>query len=70
MLTTYEDEIADLKNQIEFLLNNADELKGDDKKKIRHMAIDFMIDLHQYLKQNDYDAYEKLIDHAAKCNEL
>ena len=69
MLTTYEDEIADLKNQIEFLLNNADELTDEDKKKIRHMAIDFMIDLHEYLKKSDYDTYEKLIDHAAKCNE-
>ena len=69
MLTTYEMEIEDLKNQVEFLLNNADELKDDDKKKIRHMAIDFMIDLHQYLKKSDYATYEKLIDHAAKCNE-
>ena len=69
MLTTYEDEIADLKNQVEFLLNNANKLNDKDKNDIRHMAIDFMIDLHQHLKKNDYDFYEKLIDYAAKCNE-
>ena len=69
MLTTYEVEIEDLKNQVEFLHNNADELTDEVKGRIRKMAILFMIDLHQYLKKSDYDSYEKLIDHAAKCNE-
>lgn len=69
MLTTYEVEIEDLKNQVEFLLNNADELNDEVKGHIRKMAILFMIDLHQYLKKDDWDTYEKLIDHASKCNE-
>lgn len=69
MLTTYEMEIEDLKNQVEFLHENADELTDEVKGHIRKMAILFMIDLHQYLKKDDYDTYEKLIDHAANCNE-
>ena len=62
-------EIEDLKNQVEFLFNNADELNDEVKGHIRKMAILFMIDSHQYLKKDDYDTYEKLIDHAANCNE-
>ena len=69
MLTTYEMEIEDLKNQVEFLHENADELTDEVKGHIRKMAILFMIDLHQYLKKDDYGTYEKLIDHAANCNE-
>ena len=69
MLTTYEVEIEDLKNQVEFLHNNADESTDEVKGRIRKMAILFMIDLHEYLKKSDYDTYEKLIDYAAECNE-
>ena len=69
MLFYFEDEIDDMINQMQFLLDNEKELKKEDKEHIKGMAIQFMIDLHKYLKENDYDAYEKMIDYAAECNE-
>jgi len=62
MLTTYEQEIADLRNQINYLLENAESLNDETKAAIRKLSILFMIDLHEYLKQNDYKAYENLIE--------
>ena len=66
MLTTYEEEVEDLLNQIKYLFENKDKLNDETKAAVRKLSILFMIDLHEYLKANDYKTYENLIEAASK----
>ena len=66
MLTTYEHEIETNLLELEFLLKNKDKLSDETKAAIRKLSILFMIDLQEYLKENDYKAYEEMIDYISK----
>jgi len=62
MLFYYEDELKDTIGQLNYLLENKDDISQDTKENIKKLVINFTIDLHQYLKQNDYKTYENLIN--------
>lgn len=62
MLFYYEDELKDTIGQLNYLLENKDDISQDTKENIKKLVINFTIDLHQYLKQNDYKTYERLIN--------
>lgn len=66
MLTTYEHEVETNLLELEFLLKNKDKLSDETKAAIRKLSILFMIDLQEYLKENDYKAYEEMIDYISK----
>ena len=61
MLFSYEDEVEDLLHQLNFLLENKEELNHETKERIKILSINFIIDLHSYLKENDYKTYNKLL---------
>ena len=66
MLTTYEHEVETNLLELEYLLNNADKLSDETKGAVRKQCILFMIELHEYLKENDFKAYEEMIDYISK----
>ncbi len=66
MLTTYEHELETNLLELEFLLKNKDKLSDETKAAIRKLSILFMIDLNEYLKENDYKAYEEMIEYISK----
>ena len=41
-------------------------LSDETKRAVRRLSIHFMIDLQEYLKANDYKAYEKMVDYISK----
>ena len=61
MLFSFEDEVEDLLHQLNFLLENKEELNHETKERIKILSINFIIDLHSYLKENDYKTYNKLL---------
>lgn len=62
MLFYYENELKDTIDQLTILLENKDEISEETKNNIKKLVINFTIDLHQYLKQNDYKTYDKIIN--------
>lgn len=62
MLFYYENELKDTIDQLNILLENKDEISEETKNNIKKLVINFTIDLHQYLKQNDYKTYDKIIN--------
>lgn len=61
MLFSFEDEVEDLLHQLNFLLENKEELNHETKERIKILSINFIIDLHSYLKENDSKNYNKLL---------
>ena len=61
MLFSFEDEVEDLLHQLNFLLENKEELNHETKERIKILSINFIIDLHSYLKENDSKTYNKLL---------
>ena len=62
MLFYYENELKDTIDQLTILLENKDEISEETQNNIKKLVINFTIDLHQYLKQNDYKTYDKIIN--------
>lgn len=62
MLFYYENELKDTIDQLNILLENKDEINEETKRNIKKLVINFTIELHGYLKQNDYKTYDKLIN--------
>ena len=65
MLTTYEEELKDCRNQLDYLIANTKELKKEDREHIKGLIINLMIDVHKYLKNNDLKFYIKLLEDIA-----
>ena len=61
MLFSFEDEVEDLLHQLNFLLENKEALNHETKERIKILSINFIIDLHSYLKENDSKNYNKLL---------
>lgn len=61
MLFRFEDEVEDLLHQLNFLLANKEDLSDEAKGFIKSLSINFIIDLHSYLKENDIKTYNKLL---------
>ena len=61
MLFSFEDEVEDLLHQLNFLLENKEELNHETKERIKILSINFIIDLNSYLKENDSKTYNKLL---------
>ena len=66
MLTTFEHEVETNLLELEYLLKDKDKLSDETKRAVRRLSIHFMIDLQEYLKANDYKAYEKMVDYISK----
>ena len=66
MLTTFEHEVETNLLELEYLLKDKDNLSDETKRAVRRLSIHFMIDLQEYLKANDYKAYEKMVDYISK----
>ena len=66
MLTTYEHEVETNLLELEYLLKNKDSLSDETKGAVRKLSILFMIDLHEYLKKNDFKTYEEMIEYISK----
>lgn len=60
MLFKFEDEVEDVLNQLNFLLENKENLSDETKERVKLLSINFIIDLHSYLKENDLKTYNKL----------
>lgn len=56
-----EDEVKDLQRQLNFILANTEELNQGTKDYVKLLSINYILDLHKHLKENDLKTYKKLL---------